>query len=151
MEEKKEEDWVKAYKDACYQVYDKKLSDVENLMNGVTKERENMYSKCLEHAIDAVGTLPPKYTSLINQILDTTYTDDELYEIAKPHIEAIRTDIKNYITKTADSKRKFNKAQEMRAELDLAKENIDKIMHREQKQAPKLTLWQLIKSIIKKK
>lgn len=138
------ETWVKNYKDAVWEVYDQKLSNIENLMNGVEKERENMYNKCLDNAIDMVGALPPDYAVLINQILNTSFTDKELYEIAKPHIEAIRCDIREYISKNADSRRKFNNAQEMRKELDEAKaafENLKK----------KPTLWQRVKNIFCRK
>ena len=138
---------INSYKEAVMSTYDKNLPDAINLINGCEKEEYDMYKTYLDSAINMCGAFLPNYSSLINKILGTTYTDEELWKIVEPYIIDARKALEHYISETRLSKRKLNKVQEMRKEMDEAKAIFDKLAQKkeEPKNEPKLTIWQKIK------
>lgn len=146
---RKQHDAVKNYKKAVHEVYNNKQSDSTNLLKGCEREEYNMYKACLESAIKMCGAFPPNYSNLINQILGTTYTDEELWKVVEPYVIEARKAIENYIAETRDCKRKFNKAQEMRKEMDEAKAAFENLM--KPKQEIKPTFWQRVKRLFSRK
>jgi hypothetical protein len=117
---------TKKYVSAVNEVYDDKTNTTLNLMNGVVKETTLALERMLD---DAVNITPGNYTRIINTILDTTYTENDFKAVIEKHVLAAREDLKKYIEETRQEKRRLTNAEEMRKELDEAKEAFEKLKH----------------------
>ena len=120
---------TKKYVSAVNEVYDGKTNTTVNLMNGIVKETTLALERMLDDAINAVNITPGNYTRIINTILDTTYTENDFKVVIEKHVLAAREDLKKYIEETRQEKRRLTNAEEMRKELDEAKEAIEKFKH----------------------
>lgn len=140
---------VDSYTNAVRKVYDGKNEDIINLMNGLAEEERKDKDRILDDAISSLSLIPYGFAKIINVILNTTYTNDDFKEVVHQDVLSAAQHLKWYIEETREEKRKLTKAEEVRKEIDEAKAIFEKLAQKkeEQKEEPKLTIWQKIKRI----
>lgn len=143
---------VESYKKAVNDVYNKKLENTVNLINGCVREEQNgivdqEYAReFFKNAVYKITKVPEWFVDSVNSVANTTHTDSDFNKILEKYSAQIEKDLLNYFDATFSEKQKKRKptnAQEMRKEMDEAKDAIEELLHPKNKE--KLTFWQKVK------
>lgn len=149
---------VETYKKAVNKVYNKKLEDTVNLINGCISEEENKIinlenaNEFIINTINQTIKVPNYFVDSLNSKSNTTYTNIDFDKILEKYKEEIKKDFLKYFETTFREKqkeKKLTKAEEVRKEIDEAKAIFEKLAQKKKdpKEEPKLTIWQKIKRI----